>query len=598
VDAAFFVSGYEPRKLGTQGLLGLVGRGGVFRVRRSADALYSGDQIDYAAVVPQADQDEEDVPIATAASSWDGVRRYTAARKLYDFPLAVVVGLGESEQLAVARDKVRQYKMRAALGSSLVLALGALLWRLSWQLAQSRRRETQARIEHAEQVEYLAYHDALTTLPNRSLFSKLLGQFIAQAQRHGKLLAVAFLDLDRFKQINDTLGHEAGDQLLQEVARRLKTCVRESDAVARLGGDEFVVLLPELRDEHDAANVARKILAALSTPFVLIGQEFRVTASIGISTYPLGGQDEQTLTKNADIAMYHAKESGRNNFRFYTKQLNVSSLERLALESSLRHALERGEFLLHYQAKRDMASGQITGMEALLRWQHPDLGTLAPLGFLPVAEETGLIIPIGRWVLETACRQNVAWQKQGLPRMTMAVNLNARQFTDEHLLEDIQAVLRSTGMDPGLLELEIAEGLLIRDVERTLGILTRIKAIGVRVAIDDFGTGYSSLSLLQRFPLDTIKIDRSLLGEVPEAGTNEHLTDAIISLGRALSLTVVAQGVESRDQVDFLRNRACDELQGFYFTKPVPADQATRLIESQSLDSTLSGTRVQGVSSG
>jgi len=591
VDASFFVSGYEPGKLGNQGLLGLVGTDGVFRVRRSGDVLFSGDKVDYAGLVPQEGEDAEDVPVVTTASSWDGVRRYTIARQLYEFPLAVVVGLGEGEQLAAARAKVDEYRQRAALASALVLVLGGALWRLSWQLAQSRRREAQAKIAHAEQVEYLAYHDALTSLPNRSLFSKLLGQFIAQAQRHGKLLAVAFLDLDRFKQINDTLGHEAGDQLLQEVARRLKSCVRESDAIARLGGDEFVVILPELRDEQDAAGIARKILTTLARPFTLLGQEFRVTASIGISTYPLGGQDEQTLTKNADIAMYHAKEAGKNNFQFYTEQLNASSLERLALESSLRHALERGEFLLHYQAKRDMATGQITGMEALLRWQHPDLGVLAPLRFLPIAEETGLIIPIGKWVLETACRQNVTWQKQGLPRTTIAVNLTSGQFTDERLLEDIAAALRTTGMDPALLELEIAESLLIRDVERALSIITRLKAMGVRIAVDDFGTGYSSLSLLQRFPLDTIKIDRSFVSDIVEAGANEHLTDAIIALGRALSLTVVAQGVETRDQVEFLRSHACDELQGFYFNKPVPADQATRLMESQSLEFTLSSPR-------
>jgi len=591
VDASFFVSGYEPGKLGNQGLLGLVGTDGVFRVRRSGDVLFSGDKVDYAGLVPQEGEDAEDVPVVTTASSWDGVRRYTSARQLYEFPLAVVVGLGEGEQLAAARAKVDEYRQRAALASALVLVLGGALWRLSWQLAQSRRREAQAKIAHAEQVEYLAYHDALTSLPNRSLFSKLLGQFIAQAQRHGKLLAVAFLDLDRFKQINDTLGHEAGDQLLQEVARRLKSCVRESDAIARLGGDEFVVILPELRDEQDAAGIARKILTTLARPFTLLGQEFRVTASIGISTYPLGGQDEQTLTKNADIAMYHAKEAGKNNFQFYTEQLNASSLERLALESSLRHALERGEFLLHYQAKRDMATGQITGMEALLRWQHPDLGVLAPLRFLPIAEETGLIIPIGKWVLETACRQNVTWQKQGLPRTTIAVNLTSGQFTDERLLEDIAAALRTTGMDPALLELEIAESLLIRDVERALSIITRLKAMGVRIAVDDFGTGYSSLSLLQRFPLDTIKIDRSFVSDIVEAGANEHLTDAIIALGRALSLTVVAQGVETRDQVEFLRSHACDELQGFYFNKPVPADQATRLMESQSLEFTLSSPR-------
>jgi diguanylate cyclase (GGDEF)-like protein len=596
VDAAFFVSGYEVRKLGTQGLLGLVGTDGVFRVRRSGEVQVSGDKIDYAALVSQANDVEGDIPITTAINSWDGVRRYTGARQLYDFPLAVVVGLGESEQLAVARNNARRHVQRAALGSVVVLIVGALLWRLSWQLAQSRRREAQAKIEHAEQVEYLAYHDALTGLPNRSLFSRLLGQLIAQAQRHGKLLAVAFLDLDRFKHINDTLGHQAGDQLLQEVARRLQSCVRGSDVIARLGGDEFVVLLPELVSEQDGANVARKILTSLANPFMLLGQEFRVTASIGISTYPLGGLDEQTLTKNADIAMYHAKEAGKNNYQFYSEQLNASSLERLAIESSLRRALERGEFVLHYQAKRDMVTGQITGMEALLRWQHPDLGMLAPLRFLPIAEETGLIIPIGRWVLETACRQNVLWQHQGLPRTTIAVNLNARQFTDERLLEEIAAVLRTTGMAPGLLELEIAESLLIRDVDRTLDILTRLKTLGVRIAVDDFGTGYSSLSMLQRFPLDTIKIDRSLVGEAVAAGANEHLTDAVIALGRALSLTVVAQGVETRDQVEFLRRHACDELQGFYFTKPVPADQATRLIQAQTLDFTLSGKRPSEVS--
>lgn len=593
VDAAFFVSGYEPRILGTQGLLGLVGTDGVFRVRRSGDALFSGDKVDYATLVPQgAATEDDDVPVTVAPSPWDGVRRYSAARQLYEFPLAVVVGLGQREQFAVTRARVRQYMQRAALGSALALVLGAWLWRLSWQLAQSRRREAQAKVEHAQRVEYLAYHDALTTLPNRSLFSKLLSQLIAQAQRHDELLAVAFLDLDRFKQVNDTLGHEVGDQLLQEVARRLKSCVRESDVVARLGGDEFVVLLPELKNEQDAAAVARKILSALAGPFILLGHEFRVTGSIGISTFPRGGLDEQTLTKNADIAMYHAKEVGKNNYQFYSEQLTASSLERMALESSLRHALERGEFVLHYQAKRDMVTGQITGMEALLRWEHPDLGTLAPLRFLPIAEETGLIIPIGKWVLETACRQNVAWHAQGLARVTMAVNLTARQFTDERLVEDIAAALRATGMDPELLELEIAEGLLIRDVERTLGILTKLKAMGVRIAVDDFGTGYSSLSLLQRFPLDTIKIDRSFVHDAPESGANEHLTEAIIALGRALSLTVVAQGVETREQVDFLRRHACDELQGFYFTKPMPAEQATHLIESQSLDFTLSGAHV------
>src|SRR3984957_16332701 len=311
--------------------------------------------------------------------------------------------------MAGAQHERRVTLAGAFFGSLLVVTLTGLLGRMSWQLMQGRLREGETKLPHAERVEYLAYHDGLTGLPNRSLFSKCLSQSISEAQRHKRRLAVAFLDLDRFKQINDTLGHEAGDQLLQEVAVRLKVCVRDSDMVARLGGDEFVVLLPELAEEKYAGIVAQKILAATARPFKLMGQEFRVTASIGISTYPQDGLDEQTLTKNADIAMYQAKAEGKNNFQFYSDKLNANSLERLALESSLRHALERNEFRLHYQAKRDIASGRVTGMEALLRWEHPDLGTVAPMQFIPVAEETGLIVPIGKWVLKTVCLQSIAW---------------------------------------------------------------------------------------------------------------------------------------------------------------------------------------------
>jgi EAL domain-containing protein (putative c-di-GMP-specific phosphodiesterase class I) len=314
--------------------------------------------------------------------------------------------------------------------------------------------------------------------------------------------------------------------------------------------------LTELAEEKYAATVAQKLINAIAKPFVLLGQEFRVTASIGISTYPLDGSDAQTLTKNADIAMYQAKEDGKNNFQFYSAELNANSLERLTLESSLRHALERQEFRLYYQAKRDLANVQITGMEALLRWQHPDLGMVAPMQFIPLAEETGLIVPIGKWVLLTACLQNVAWQQQGLPRLKMAVNLTARQFTDEHLLRDIASVLKSTGMEARLLELEIHESLLIHDIERTLRILTDLKAMGIKVAIDDFGTGYSSLATLQRFPLDTIKIDRSYIRDITTRGENSNLADAIIAMGKSLSLTVVAQGVETREQADFLREHA------------------------------------------
>jgi len=583
VDASYFVSGYDAAQFGKQGTLALLGTDGVFRARRTGDDLSAGDVVKYASVVPGADTGESGVSLKR--SSWDGIRRYIGTQQLFEFPLAVIVGLSEEEQLAAAYRNAQVYRWRAAIGSGLLVLLTTLLGRMSWQLARARVRESEAKLKHAQRVEYLAYHDGLTALPNRSLFNKLLSQAVSQAQRHQRQLAIAFIDLDRFKQINDTLGHEAGDELLKEVARRLKACLRDSDTVARLGGDEFVVLLPELGEEKYAATVAEKIITTIAKPFILIGQEFRVTASIGISTYPADGLDEQTLTKNADIAMYQAKEEGKNNFQFYSEKLNANSLERLTLESGLRHALERNEFELHYQAKRDTATGEITGMEALLRWQHPDLGVVAPMQFIPVAEETGLIVPIGKWVLQTACLQNVAWQKLGLPRLSIAVNLTARQFSDDRLLEDITSILNSTGMDASLLEVEIHESLLIRDIAKTLRILTALKAMGVKIAIDDFGTGYSSLSTLQQFPLDTIKIDRAFVRHLAARSDNSTLTEAIIAMGKSLSLTVVAQGVETKEQADFLREHACDEFQGFYFNKPLSALQFTALLQAPKPDS-------------
>jgi diguanylate cyclase (GGDEF)-like protein len=588
VDASYFVSGYDPAVLGHKGLLGLLGTDGVFRVRRTGDTVTAGEAVDYATAVPGADQ--HDPTVSLVDNGRDGIRRYTGAQQLYAFPLAVIAGLSEDEQLAATRRDAQIYLWRAGVGSGLFILLATILGRMSWQLSRARVRENEAKLTHALRVEYLAYHDGLTALPNRSLFNKLLSQAVSQAQRYDKQLAVAFIDLDRFKQINDTLGHEAGDQLLKEVANRLRACLRESDTVARLGGDEFVVLLTELEEEKYAATVAEKLITTIAKPFVLLGQEFRVTASIGISTYPRDGSDEQTLTKNADIAMYQAKEDGKNNFQFYSAKLNANSLERLSLESSLRHALERQEFRLYYQAKRDMATAQITGMEALLRWQHPDLGMVTPMQFIPVAEETGLIVPIGKWVLHTACLQNVAWHKQGLPRLKIAVNLTARQFADEHLLRDIASILKSTGMEAGLLELEIHESLLIHDIEKTLRILTDLKVMGVKLAIDDFGTGYSSLATLQRFPLDTIKIDRSYIRDMTTRGENSNLAEAIIAMGKSLSLTVVAQGVETREQAEFLRQHACDEVQGFYFNKPMPTHQFTELLRAQDTSVTLTGS--------
>jgi len=592
VDASYFVSGYDPAIIGNKGVLALLGTDGVFRARRTGDSVTAGGvAIDYANAVPGGDQG--DPTVSLAANSWDGIRRYTGAQQLYEFPLAVIVGLSEEEQLAAERHDVQVYLWRAGIGSVLVVVLTTLLGRMSWQLARARVRENEAHVTHARRIEYLAYHDGLTALPNRGLFNKLLSQAISQARRYQRQLAVAFIDLDRFKQINDTLGHDAGDDLLKEVADRLKACLRDSDTVARMGGDEFVVLLPELGEEQYAAKVAQKIITSVAKPFTLLGQECRVTASIGISSYPKDGLDEQALTKNADIAMYQAKADGKNNFQFYSARLNANSLERLTLESSLRHALERNEFQLYYQAKRDIATNQITGMEALLRWNHPDLGIVAPMQFIPVAEETGLIVPIGRWVLQTACLQNVTWQKLGLPRLNIAVNLTARQFVDDHLLRDIAAILKSTGMQADLLELEIHESLLTQDIEKTLRILTKLKSMGIKIAIDDFGTGYSSLATLQRFPLDTIKIDRSYIRDITTRGDDSNLTEAIIAMGKSLSVTVVAQGVETKEQADFLRQHACDEFQGFYFNKPMSAGQFTELLQAQDTGVTLAGSRAQ-----
>jgi diguanylate cyclase (GGDEF)-like protein len=433
----------------------------------------------------------------------------------------------------------------------------------------------------AERIEVLAYYDPLTGLPNRSLFSKLLTQALLTARQETRQMAVFFIDLDRFKSINDTLGHLAGDMLLAEMGGRFKGCLRENDVVARLGGDEFVVLLSSIDSQADIEGVAHKLLVAASRSFTALGQEFHVTASIGVSIYPKDGEDESLLMKNADIAMYQAKEEGKNIFQFYSEERNANTFEKLALESSLRRGLQQQEFEVHYQPKIDFHTGAIVGMEALLRWMHPELGTIAPAKFIPVAEETGLIVPIGRWVLWTACAQNVAWQKAGLPHLTMAVNLSARQFVDDSLLRDVTAVLKETGMSASLLELEITESMLMHDVEKVMTTLNGFRNLGVRLAIDDFGTGYSSLSNLKRFPIDTIKVDRSFVRELPENPESRGITEAIIEMARVLSMTVIAEGVETREQADYLRQHSCDEFQGFYFSKAVPADEFIKLLQTQ-----------------
>jgi diguanylate cyclase (GGDEF)-like protein len=431
-----------------------------------------------------------------------------------------------------------------------------------------------------ERIEYLASHDSLTGLPNREMFNALLRHAIEQAARHARRFALLFIDLDRFKVINDSLGHDAGDKLLVDVARRLRGELRASDVVARLGGDEFVVILEEAADIADVERIAMQLLSVLGQPLLLGGHECHPTASIGIAMYPSNGADLQTLTKNADMAMYLAKEDGKNGFRFFSQDIKAQSIERLTLESALRRATERNQFSLHYQPKVDIASGQITGVEALLRWNHPEFGMVPPMQFIPLAEETGLIVPIGRWVLQEACAQNMAWQRRGLLPVTMAVNLSPRQFADPHLLNEIDLALFSSGMSPVLLQLEVTESMVMRNVARAVRVLDAIQSRGIRLAIDDFGTGYSSMSLMKQFPIDTIKIDRSFVRDLPQDSEDCAIAEAIIGMGKALGMTIVAEGVETADQEAFLREHACDEMQGFLFSKPVTAQQMSHLLQS------------------
>jgi diguanylate cyclase (GGDEF)-like protein len=423
-------------------------------------------------------------------------------------------------------------------------------------------REITMRRQTEEKLRIVATHDPLTALPNRTLLHERLSHALAKAQRHGRKLAALFIGLDRFKNVNDTLGHETGDALLQIAARRLYDCLRETDTMARQGGDEFVVLMDELSDLEPVSRVAQRILDAVAQPFVLEGRELHIGASIGISVYP---DDDRTLLRNADIAMHRAKAKGGNGFQFYSAQLDNHSAERLALESGLRRALERDEFTLHYQPKVNLVSGLVSGMEALLRWQHPELGWVSPTRFIPIAEETGLIVPIGAWVLKTACVENREWQRRGVRQVPVAVNLSPRQFAAERLLDDIKSALIQSGLAPTDLELEITESMVMNNPDQAIDVLRQVKALGVRVAIDDFGIGYSSLAYLKRFPIDTVKVDRSFVEDIPADENSMAIAQAVIAMAHSLRLKVVAEGVESEGQLSFLRGEGCDDIQGHYF---------------------------------
>ena len=427
-------------------------------------------------------------------------------------------------------------------------------------------------------LSHLAQHDFLTDLPNRMLLSDRLNQAIALARRHGVKVAVLFLDLDRFKHINDSLGHAIGDKLLQAVAKRLMAAVRGSDTVSRQGGDEFVIVLSEVEHVQNAARHAEKIHAALSAPHAIPPHDLHVNVSIGISIFPDDGHDVETLIKCADTAMYHAKEAGRNTYQFFKPDMNVRAVERQSLEAHLRRALERREFVLHYQSKTNLESGVISGAEALIRWMHPERGLLAPAQFVPIAEDCGLIVPIGRWVLHEACRQACAWQKASLPPVPIAVNISALEFRHKDFLAGVGAILAETRLEPRYLELELTESVLMQDVDSTAAVLHALKAMGVLLAIDDFGTGYSSLNYLRQFPIDALKIDQSFVHDSTNDSHDAAIVSAVISMGRSLRQRVIAEGVETPEQVAFLKARFCDEGQGYYFGRPVLAEEFATLL--------------------
>jgi diguanylate cyclase (GGDEF)-like protein len=471
-----------------------------------------------------------------------------------------------SEASRAAYQLLRAILFAAAPG---LLILGTVL---SLRILQQRKREN-------DRVHHIAFHDDLTALPNRLMLTECLDQAMGRHRRAKMTLAILYMNLDRFKVINDSLGHETGDILLCLVADRLRAQLREGDSLARVGGDEFVVLIENYDNSTALSACAQRLVEQLSAPFLLGKKDCHVTVSIGISTFPADGGDSQSLLKAADVAMYRAKETGRNNYQYYLPSMNVHTLERLELESDLRHALERGEFFLHYQPKVEIASGLITGVEALLRWKHPIRGLVPPLDFIPLAEETGLIVPIGEWVLAAACARTKSWQGRGLPKLSVAVNLSARQFADTMLLAKLTRIIHASGLNPSLLELEITESVVMSNGESAVSVLEKLKSIGVQIAIDDFGTGYSSLGYLKRFPIDILKIDRSFIRDIPADSGDMKITRAIIAMAHGLRLKVVAEGVETAEQLKFLGSQSCDAVQGYFLYRPLQEEELADVLK-------------------
>ncbi|HVZ12860.1 MAG TPA: EAL domain-containing protein, partial [Bauldia sp.] len=442
-------------------------------------------------------------------------------------------------------------------------------------------RDVTERKRAEEQIHFMAHHDVLTGLPNRSTLMQRLSGAVEQAKRSGGCVAVIFIDLDRFKLVNDSMGHGAGDTLLKTVADRMMRCVRGSDTVVRLGGDEFVVLLSGPDERSDPKYVLGRLRAAIAEPVEIEGQLFRVTSSIGIARYPADGEDAETLLLNADVAMYQAKELGRDTFQFYTAEMNAAARERRVLQEGLRQAIALRQFALVYQPQIDLRSGTMFAVEALVRWHHPELGIIQPAKFIPMAEESGLIVPLGDWVLREACRQNKAWQNAGMPPISVCVNVSARQFRERTWVSRVEEILKETGLAPEYLELELTESLLMHDVGQAIATMRELQSLGVHFSIDDFGTGYSSLSALKSFPVARLKIDQSFVKNLPRDDNDRSIATAVISLGQKLHMRVIAEGVETEEQMNFLRSHDCDEFQGYHFSRPVDPSAIADLLRGQ-----------------
>jgi diguanylate cyclase (GGDEF)-like protein len=564
----------------------------------------------------------------------DGQMRLKAAHRLTSYPVLALTTMTEEAAMADWRAMARLIAL-GALGCAIAIAIAGFAFGRQWKqqaLLAGARAELQRQQDRAAamttaaevaqataaQMTYSAEHDFLTGLPNRILLNDRISHAIALAQRHGKAVAVLFMDLDGFKHINDSLGHAIGDKLLQSIAERLVACVRRSDTVSRQGGDEFVVLLSEVEETEGAAVAAGRIVQAVAgahlidqhelhvqvaiaaggmlemvaKPHPIDHHDLYVTASIGVSLYPDDGMDADTLIQNADIAMYQAKEDGRQGYQFFEPEMNARAVERQYIEECLRRALERNEFALHYQPIIDLKTGAISGAEALIRWTHPTRGMIPPVQFIPVAEDCGLMLPIGKWVLREACRQTQAWVEDGLAVGTIAVNVSALEFRSENFVESLLAILSETGLDPRLLKLELTESMLMKRPETAAFLLQTLRERGVRVAIDDFGTGYSSLAYLQTFPLDALKIDQSFVRQIGTAGADTSIVTAVIGMAQGLKLRVIAEGVETLEQLEFLRAHRCEAAQGYYFSRPVPPEQFAKLLRSGIPDQIVSRTEL------